>query len=56
MIVVGTVLGLAFFLFVGWIISTEMFQQRAWRKRVASGDNDIVEALILEAMASWKVG
>ena len=55
MIVVGTVIGLAFFLFVGWIISTEMFQTRAWRRRVASGDHDIVEALILEAMGSWKV-
>ena len=54
MIIVGTVLGLAFFLFVGWVISTEMFQQRSWRKRVASGDHEIVEALILEAMASWR--
>ena len=54
MIIVGTVLGLAFFLFVGWIISTEMFQTRSWRRRVASGDHEIVEALILEAMASWR--
>ena len=54
MIILGTVLGLAFFLFVGWIISTEMFQQRAWRRRVASGDHEIVEALILEAMAAWR--
>ncbi len=54
MIVVGLVLGLAFFLFVGWIISTEMFQHRSWRRRVASGDHEIVEALILEAMASWR--
>ena len=54
MIVVGVVLGLAFFLFVGWIISTEMFQHRSWRRRVASGDHEIVEALILEARASWR--
>ena len=53
MIIAGVVLGLAFFLFVGWIISTEMFQQRSWRRRVASGDHEIVEALVLEAMASW---
>jgi len=53
-IVLGIVLGLAFFLFVGWIISTEMFQHRTWRRRVASGDHEIVEALILEAMASWR--
>ena len=54
MIIVGTVLGLAFFLLIGWAISTEMFQQRTWRRRVASGDNEIVEALILEAMAAWR--
>ena len=54
MIIVGTVLGLAFFLLIGWAISTEMFQHRSWRKRVASGDNEIVEALILEAMAAWR--
>ena len=54
MIVLGTVLGLAFFLFIGWIISTEMFQTRSWRRRVASGATEIVGALILEAMASWR--
>ncbi|MBH77940.1 MAG: hypothetical protein CL897_06905 [Dehalococcoidia bacterium] len=54
MIIVGTVLGLACFLFIGWVISTEMFQQRSWRRRVASGDHMIVEALILEAMAAWR--
>lgn len=54
MIIVGTFLGLACFLFIGWVISTEMFQQRSWRRRVASGDHMIVEALILEAMAAWR--
>lgn len=54
MIIAGVILGLAFFLFVGWIISTEMFQQRSWRRRVASGDHEIVRALVLEAMAAWR--
>jgi hypothetical protein len=54
MMVVGTVIVLAIFLFVGWAVSTEMFQHRAWRKRVESGDVDIVGALIQEAMGSWR--
>ncbi len=54
MIVLGTVLALAFFVLVGWLISTEMFQQRGWRKRVASGDHEIVRALIHEAMTTWR--
>jgi len=54
MIVVGSVIVLAIFLFVGWAVSTEMFQHRAWRRRVESGDVDIVGALILEAMGGWR--
>jgi hypothetical protein len=52
-IVVGSAITLAIFLFVGWAVSAEMFQQRAWRKRVAEGDVDIVGALIGEAMTYW---
>ena len=55
MILIGSVLTLVFFLFVGWLIATEMFQQRTWRRRVASGDDGIVGALILEATAAWRV-
>jgi len=54
MIVFGTVVTLAIFLFVGWAVSTEMFQHRAWRRRVQSGDVDIVGALLLEALATWQ--
>lgn len=54
MMVVGTIVVLAIFLFVGWAVSTEMFQHRAWRRRVESGDVDIIAALILEAMGSWR--
>ena len=54
MIVVGTIVTLAIFLFVGWAVSAEMFQHRAWRKRVDSGDVDIVAALIQEAMGTWQ--
>jgi hypothetical protein len=53
-IVVGSVLTLAIFLFVGWAVSTEMFQHRAWRRRVESGDVDIVAALVEEALTAWK--
>lgn len=56
MIVVGMVLVLAIFLGVGWAVSTEMFQHRTWRKRVESGDTDIVGALIEEALATWRRG
>ena len=54
MILIGTILALACFLFVGWLISTEMFQQRSWRRRVAAGDQEIVGAIILETMESWR--
>ena len=54
MIVFGSVVTLAIFLFVGWAVSTEMFQHRAWRRRVESGDVDIVGALLLEALATWQ--
>jgi hypothetical protein len=54
------VLGLGFvaviFVVVGWAVSTEMFQHRAWRRRVASGDTDIVAALIEESLATWRRG
>lgn len=52
-IVIGSLITLAIFLFVGWAVSAEMFQQRAWRKRVAEGDVDIIGALIGEAMSHW---
>lgn len=54
MIVFGTVVTLAIFLFVGWAVSSEMFQQRAWRHRVESGDLDILGALIEEALTTWR--
>lgn len=54
MIVVGTIVTLALFLMVGWAVSTEMFQQRFWRRRVAEGDTAIVAALIQEALGSWR--
>ncbi|HEY5475431.1 MAG TPA: hypothetical protein VIK11_01840 [Tepidiformaceae bacterium] len=54
MIVAGTIVTLAIFLAVGWAVSTEMFQQRLWRKRVAAGDTTIVAALILEALGGWR--
>jgi hypothetical protein len=47
---------LTIFLVVGWAVSAEMFQHRSWRKRVASGDVDIVAALIEEALATWRKG
>lgn len=54
MIVVGSIATLAIFLFVGWAVSSEMFQHRAWRHRVESGDVDIVGALIEEALGAWR--
>lgn len=54
MMVVVSVAVLGIFLFVGWAVATEMFQHRAWRRRVESGDLDIVRALIDEAMAGWR--
>lgn len=54
MLVFGTIVTLAIFLFVGWAVSTEMFQHRAWRKRVESGDIAIVAALVEEALSTWR--
>jgi hypothetical protein len=45
---------LAIFLLVGWAVATEMFQHRAWRQRVESGDVAIVRALIEEALGTWR--
>lgn len=56
MIVVGMVVFLVIFLGVGWAVSTEMFQHRAWRRRVESGDTDIVAALIEESLSVWRRG
>jgi len=56
MIVVVTVVVMGLFLLVGWAVSVEMFQQRSWRGRVASGDLSIVVALIDEAMTTWRQG
>jgi len=56
MIVFGLVIFLVIFLGVGWAVSTEMFQHRAWRRRVESGDTDIVAALIEESLATWRRG
>jgi len=53
MIVVMSVVILTLFLGVGWAVSTEMFQHRAWRKKVGSGDTAIVRALIEEALGTW---
>ena len=53
MIVVMSVVILTLFLGVGWAVSTEMFQHRAWRKKVESGDTAIVRALIEEALGTW---
>lgn len=56
MMVVGLILFLIVFLGVGWAVSTEMFQHRAWRRRVQAGDTDIVAALIEESLATWRRG
>jgi len=53
MIVLGSIVTLAIFLFVGWAVSAEMFQHRAWRRRVEQGDVDIIAALIEEVLAAW---
>ena len=53
-IVIGTVVTMAIFLFVGWLITTEMLQQLSWRKRVESGDGEIVVALCEEAISGWR--
>ncbi len=54
MIVLGSIATLAVFILVGWAVSTEMFQQRAWRQRVAQGDVSIIAALLEEALAGWR--
>jgi hypothetical protein len=54
MIVLGSIVTLAIFLLVGWAVSTEMFQQRAWRQRVAEGDVAVIAALLEEAVAGWR--
>lgn len=56
MIALGLLLCLVIFIGVGWAVSTEMFQHRAWRRRVQEGDTDIVAALVEEALASWRRG
>jgi hypothetical protein len=53
-IIIGSVVTLAVFLFVGWAVSTEMFQHRAWRRKVDAGDTAIVAALVEEALAAWR--
>lgn len=54
MIIIGSIIVLIIFLGTGWAIAGEMFQQRSWRNRVASGDTDIIGALIEEAVAHWR--
>lgn len=54
MIILGVLVVLAIFLGVGWAVSTEMFQQRQWRRRVDEGDTPIVAALIEEALGTWR--
>jgi len=54
MIILGSIVVLAIFLFVGWAVATDMFQHRAWRHRVESGDIEIVRALIEEALGTWR--
>jgi hypothetical protein len=53
-IILGMLVVLAIFLGVGWAVSTEMFQQRHWRRRVEEGDTPIVAALIEEALGAWR--
>ncbi|MCC6388142.1 MAG: hypothetical protein IT302_12260 [Dehalococcoidia bacterium] len=54
MIILGSLVVLVIFLGTGWAIATEMFQQRTWRRRVASGDTAILVALIEEALVTWR--
>jgi hypothetical protein len=54
MIVIGTIVVLAIFVFVGWAVSAEMFQQRAWRRRAEEGDPDIIGALVNDSLVRWK--
>jgi hypothetical protein len=53
-ILLGMLIVGAIFLVVGWAVTTEMLQHRAWRRRVASGDTDIIGALIEEALNTWR--
>ena len=54
MIAIGGIVVFTIFLVVGWAVFTEMFNQRAWRRRVARGDLSIIAALLEEAMAGWR--
>ncbi len=54
MIIIGMLFVLAIFLFIGWAVFTEMFQQRHWRQKVESGDLDIITALMEEALGTWR--
>jgi hypothetical protein len=54
MVIVGSIVILAIFLLAGWAVTVEMFQQRSWRRKVASGDVRIIVALIEEALSSWR--
>lgn len=54
MIVLGIIVCAVIFAVVGWAVSTEMFQQRTWRRRVEEGDTPIVAALIEEALGTWR--
>ena len=54
-IVFGSIVTLAIFLFVGWAVSAEMFQHRAWRKpRANPATSTSSRALIEEAFATWR--
>lgn len=55
-IVVGMTLASIVFLFVGWAVTTEMLQQRWWRRKVAEGDVDIIAAMLDESLNSWRRG
>lgn len=54
MIIIGMIFVLAIFLFIGWAVFTEMFQQRHWRQKVESGDMDIITALLEESLGTWR--
>lgn len=54
MIILGMLFVLAIFVFIGWAVFTEMFQQRHWRQKVESGDLDIITALLEEALGTWR--
>lgn len=54
MIIIGLIITLAIFIFVGWAVSSEMFQQRAWRRRAEDGDPDIIGALINDSLERWR--